>query len=183
MTMLPPAKKSELDRNLYNDLVYTPLIAHLVHRLSPKWNDELIPRNELFESMLITHEINNVYAHHIIKVLKRIGKSCQHPLLMSPIKTSELGDVFNREIDDIHTSHDWGQTFQNLPRIIHVIFVHPAGGLKEFDNNTPHAIRAAIARHQVALQPKGFEYRGPARLLEHGIGGFQGPSLDARMMG
>jgi hypothetical protein len=152
----------------YNGLMYLPLTADTIYRLSSDWNhNETIAKNELFENIIITNEINNIHADHVIEVLERIGMHGKQLLVMSPIKTSELGDVFNRETNNISPGNDWDTVFRYLPHLNYVVFVRSIDEIAEFDYSTLRALHAAVARHQAAMQLNNFEYKDQTRLIEN----------------
>jgi hypothetical protein len=166
------ADKPELDILLaatkikYKGHLYLPLTAQTIHRLSPYWKGEKpIADTKLFECILINGEINGVHADHVVAALERIGNHCKHLVVVSPIQTSELGNVFNREAGNINPGSDWACILKCFPNLEYMAFVHNVDEPVELSRNTFFALHKAVATRQVAQQVKSFEYHGSPQLL------------------
>jgi hypothetical protein len=166
------ADKPELDVTLaltktaYNGHLYLPLTARTIHRLSPYWKGEKpIADTKLFDCMMITHEINGVHADHVVAALQRIGTHCKHLLVVSPVQTSELGNVFNREAGNITAGNDWDCILACFPSLRYLAFIHPINEPVELSRGTLSALHMAVAKRQAAQQLKRFEYDGPVQLI------------------
>jgi hypothetical protein len=166
------ADKPELDILLsatkvtYKTHLYLPLTAQTIHRLSPYWKGEKpIADTKLFECILINGEINGVHADHVVAALERIGAHCKHLVVVSPIHTSELGNVFNREAGNINPGRDWACILKCFPNLEYLAFVHNVNEPLELSRNTFLALHKAVADRQVAQGVKSFKYQGPPQLL------------------
>ncbi|KAF1939874.1 hypothetical protein EJ02DRAFT_351327 [Clathrospora elynae] len=166
------ADKLELDAILKKSMVqhnkhkYLPLTATTIHRLSPFWKGaKPIADMKIFDCIKIGHEINNVHADHAVAALGRIGEHCTHLLVVAPIQTSELGNVFNREEGNVAFSNDWEQILRCFPNLKWLAFVHPQDVPTRFSLATFHALRTAIVNHQSALALGKFEVNIPPAVL------------------
>lgn len=164
--------KPELDTLLaatkveYNDHYYLPLTAETIDRLSSPWEDaKPIADMKMFDRVMINGAVNEVHADHVVTALELIGEHCEHLLVVGPIKTSELGNVFNREIGNISPGNDWTHVLNCFPNLKWLMFVHPGDVPFEVSSNTFTSLRAAIAARQVAQNLKRFESFGPIGLL------------------
>lgn len=166
------AEKPELDillaatKKMYNGHMYLPLSAQTVHRLSPYWKGEKpIADTKIFECIMMTHEVNGVHADHVVSALERIGAHCEHLLVVSPIQTSELGNVFNREAGDIAPGNDWEHILSCFPNLKRLVFVHPLDEPVMLSRGTFYALHTAVANRQAARELKTFKYEGPPQLI------------------
>jgi hypothetical protein len=166
------ADKPELDVLLaatmieYKGHFYLPLTAHTIRRLSPYWKGEKpIADTKLFDCIMITCEINGVHADHVVAALGRIGCQCKYLLVVSPIQTSELGNVFNREAGNISSGNDWDHILECFPKLEYLALLNPINEPLELGHGTFHALRTAVAHRQAAQQAKDFKHNGSPRLL------------------
>jgi hypothetical protein len=168
------ADKPELDVLLAATIVrhrghwYLPLTARTIHRLSKFVNgSKPIANMKLFECILIDQEINSVHADHVVSVLERIGEHCNHLLVKSPIQTSELGNVFNREADNISPNNDWDYILKCFSNLKHLAFIHPIEEPIDLTRGTFYALQMAVANRQTAQQVKRFSVSCPPALLTY----------------
>jgi len=172
------ADKPELDVLLaatkveYNGHFYLPLTAKTIHRLDPFFKGaKPLADMKLFECIVITHEVNGVHADHVVAALERIGEHCKHLLVMSPVQTSELGNVFAREHDNVNPGNDWDAILGCFPHLQYLAFVHHVDEPVGFSRNTFRGLQAAVARRQAAQGQatqeglKGFSFNMPPALL------------------
>jgi hypothetical protein len=167
------ANKPELDHLLaatkveYNGHSYLPLTAKTIHRLDPLFKGaKPLADMKLFKCIIINKEVNGVHADHVVAALEFIGEHCEHLLVMSPVQTSELGNVFNREADNINTGNDWDCILKCFPNLKHLAFVHRIGERVGFSRSTFHGLRAAVARRQFRQEDlKGVSFSVPVALL------------------
>lgn len=166
------AEKPELDDLLaatkieYDGHEYLPLTVGTLHRLSPFYKGEKpIADLNLFKCIMITPEINNVHADHVVAAMERIGVHCEHLLVVAPIQTTELGNVFNREAGNVAPGNDWDQILKRFPNIKHMAFVHPLEEPVELSRGTFRALHAAVANSQATHDIKTFKYDGPVQLF------------------
>lgn len=167
------ADKPELDNLLaatkveYNGHYYLPLTAVTIHRLDPFFKGaKPLADMKLFECIIINQEVNGVHADHVVAGLERIGEHCKHLLVMSPVQTSELGNVFAREADNINTGNDWDAILGCFPNLNFLAFVHDVHEPVGLAGNTFRGLRAAVARRQATQEHlKGFSFNGPPALL------------------
>ncbi|KAH7392289.1 hypothetical protein DE146DRAFT_634441 [Phaeosphaeria sp. MPI-PUGE-AT-0046c] len=166
------AEKPELDALLaatkvkYDGHEYLPLTVRTLHRLSPFYKGEKpIADLKLFQCVMITPEINGVHADHVVAAIERIGVHCEHLLVVAPIQTSELGNVFNREAGDITPGNDWDQILQRFPNVMHLAFFHPLSEPVQLSRGTYCALHRAVANRHVTQKLKTFKYDGPVQLV------------------
>lgn len=167
------ADKPELDHLLaatkidYKGHSYLPLTATTVHRLDPFFKGaKPIADMKIFKCIIINQEINGVHADHVVAALERIGEHCKHLLVMSPVQTSELGNVFAREVNNVSTGNDWDAILGCFPNVNYIAFVHDINTPVGFSRSTFRGLKAAVARRQAGLEDvKGFSFTGPAALL------------------
>jgi hypothetical protein len=167
------ADRPELDSLLaatkveYNGHYYLPLTAVTIHRLDPFFKGaKPLADMKLFECIIINQEVNGVHADHVVAGLERIGEHCKHLLVMSPVQTSELGNVFARESDNINTGNDWDAILGCFPNLQFLAFVHDIDEPVGFSGNTFRGLRAAVARRQATREElKGFSFNMPPALL------------------
>jgi hypothetical protein len=86
-------------------------------------------------------------------------------VVVSPIHTSELGNVFNREAGNINPGRDWACILKCFPNLEYLAFVHNVNEPLELSRNTFLALHKAVADRQVAQGVKSFKYQGPPQLL------------------
>ncbi|KAF1840306.1 uncharacterized protein K460DRAFT_381148 [Cucurbitaria berberidis CBS 394.84] len=166
------ADKPELDDLLLSTMVehnghkYLPLSAPTIHKLSPYWKGaKPIADMKLFECIMITKEVNAVHADHVVAALKRIGQHCHHLLVVAPIQTTELGNVFNREADNVSPGNDWCRILECFPNLKQLMFIHPIDVPTELSRYTYFALHAAVANRQYAQGLESFGYNGPPGVL------------------
>jgi hypothetical protein len=166
------ADKPELDVILaatkvkHNGHMYLPLTAQTIHRLSPFFKGaKPIADMRLFECIVITHEINGVHADHVVAALERIGEYCKHLLVMSPIQTSELGNVFNREAGNVNPGSDWDHILKCFSNLDRLAFIHATDEPVELSRGTFYALHVAVAKRQAAQEIKNFKFEGPPQLI------------------
>ena len=145
--------KVELDTFLkatmikYDDHQYLPLTATTIYRLSPIWEEpKPVSDSEIFNCIMVNEELNAIHADHVIEALKRIGEHCHRLLILAPVSTSELGDVFNREEGNIDPGNDWDHLLSCLPNLEHLGFVDPHRGSFGESREAFNFLHAAIAR-------------------------------------
>jgi hypothetical protein len=147
---------------------YLPLTTRTIHRLSKFVNgSKPIANMTLFECILIDQEVNGVHADHVVSVLERIGEHCNHLLVKSPIQTSELGNVFNREADNVSPGNDWDCILKCFPNLKHLAFIHPIEQPVDLTRGTFFALQMAVANRQTAQQVKRFSVSCPPALLTY----------------
>lgn len=146
------ADRPELDHQLAETMVFyhgykcLPLTVHTIHRLSPFWKGvKPIANYGLFKRVIIDKEINFVHPDHAIAALTRIGQHCKHLVIIAPIHTSDLGDVFNREALNINTGNDWDEILRCLPNLDYVTFEHPEDESAELTRKTYTAFVQALS--------------------------------------
>jgi hypothetical protein len=168
------ADKPELDvllaltKKSYKGHSYLPLTAHTIRRLSPFWKGEKqIADTTIFDCVMIDHEINGVHADHVVAALERIGTFCKHLLVMSGVKTSELGTVFNRESGNVTPGNDWDCILSCFPNLKHLVFIHPVEEPIELSRGTLLALHLAIAKRQGTQEMMRFGVDVPAKLITH----------------
>jgi len=151
----------------YNGHSFLPLTALTIHRLDPFFKGaKPLADMKLFECIVITQEVNGVHADHVVAAMERIGEHCKHLLVLSPIQTSELGNVFARETGNINTGNDWDAILGCFPNLNYLAFVHDVNEPVGFSRNTFHGLSAAVARRQVIRERlKGISFDGPPALL------------------
>lgn len=167
------ADKPELDMLLaatkveYNGHSYLPLTAQTIYRLDPFFKGaKPLADMKLFKCIVITQEVNGVHADHVVAALERIGEHCKHLLVMSPIQTSELGNVFAREAGLINPGNDWDAILGCFPNLNYVAFIHDVKEPVGFSRNTFRGLRAAVANRQASREElKGVKFNGPPALL------------------
>jgi hypothetical protein len=167
------ADKPELDLLLaatkidYNGHSYLPLTAHTIHHLDPFFKGaKPLADMKLFDCIVITYEINSVHADHVVAALERIGEHCKHLLVMSPIQTSELGNVFAREAGLITSGNDWDAILGCFPNLEYLAFVHHVNEPIGFSKNTFRGLQMAVANRQTnSKELKGFTFSVPTTLL------------------
>ncbi|KAH7356349.1 hypothetical protein BKA66DRAFT_473698 [Pyrenochaeta sp. MPI-SDFR-AT-0127] len=120
---------------------------------------------EIFDCIMLNYEINNAHADHVVNALERIGTRCKRLLVIAPIHTSELGNVFNREMGNIDPGNDWNHILRCFPNLKCLIFVHPLNEPEEISRATYLALRSAITRRQATHDINGFGYVGAPRVL------------------
>ncbi|KAF2676519.1 hypothetical protein K458DRAFT_181151 [Lentithecium fluviatile CBS 122367] len=145
------ANKLELDDHLktsvvpYESHLYLLLNDHNVARLSPFWKREKpIADLSIFERLLLTKDINKAHADHAVAAIKRIGDYVKHLVIVAPIHTTELGDVFNREEGDINTGNDWDKILECFPNLETVTFDHPEEEPSDLTRSTFHNFQRAV---------------------------------------
>jgi hypothetical protein len=168
----PLAEKPELDILLaatkvsYKGHEYLPLSTQTIHRLSPYWKGEKpIADTEVFKCIKMDQEINGIHADHVVAALERIGAHCKHLLVVSPIQTSELGNVFNREAGDFAAGNDWENILNCFPNLKRLVFVHLKNEPVMLSRGTFYALHTAVANRQAAQDLKAVEFSGPPQLL------------------
>ncbi|CAI6335474.1 unnamed protein product [Periconia digitata] len=143
----------ELDKHLresmvtYDGLLYLPMSSTTLHHLSPFWKGlkPIAKLDEIFERVLINKDINKVHADHVVAALERVGMHCKHLVVLSPIHTAELGEVFNREIDNLDDpSSDWSKIFKCFPNLESVTFKHPDDEPLDLVEDTLKSFQRAI---------------------------------------
>jgi hypothetical protein len=166
------ADKPELDLILastkveYRGHIYVPLTAYVIHRLSPYWKGEKpVADTKVFECIMINSEVNGIHADHVVAALQRIGEYCKHLLVVSPIQTSELGNVFVREHGEVEPGNDWEHLLKCFPNLKYLAFVHDIDEHVELSRGTFYALHTAISNRQAAQAFKSFKYEGPPQLL------------------
>ncbi|OAK99344.1 hypothetical protein IQ06DRAFT_224245 [Phaeosphaeriaceae sp. SRC1lsM3a] len=166
------AEKPELDDLLaatkveYDGHEYLPLTVRTVHHLSPFWKGEKpIADTKIFSCVMITPEVINVHADHVVAAIERIGVYCKHLLVVAPIQTSELENVFDRENGDIASGNDWDRILKRFPNIKRLAFVHPIDDPVELSRGTFCALHLAVANCQATHNIKSFKYDGPVQLF------------------
>jgi hypothetical protein len=166
------AEKPELDILLaatkvnYKGHGYLPLSAQTIHRLSPYWKGEKpIADTKVFKCIKMDQEINGIHADHVVAALERIGAHCKHLLVVSPIQTSELGNVFNREAGNVALGNDWEQILNCFPNVKRLVFVHLKDEPVMLSRGTFYALHTAVANRQAAHELKSFSCEGPPQLI------------------
>jgi hypothetical protein len=161
-----------------NGRMFLPLSAQTIHRLSPYWKGEKpVADTKIFERIMMTQEINSIHADHVVAALERIGGHCKHLLVVSPIQTSELGNVSNREAGDFAVGNDWEVILNCFPNLQRLAFVHPIDESVVLSRGTLNALHTAIANRQAAQELKMFSYSVPPRLLTNLF--YMNPALNA----
>ncbi|KAF2029939.1 hypothetical protein EK21DRAFT_100846 [Setomelanomma holmii] len=166
------ADKPELDVLLaatkvdYKGHQYLPLTARTIHRLSPYWKGEKpIADLKVFECIMIDHEVNGIHADHVVAALERIGEHCKHLLVVSPIQTSELGNVFVREHENMGPGNDWDHLLKCFPNLKHLAFIHNADEPVELARDTFYALHTAVANHWAASVLKSLKFDVPPQMI------------------
>lgn len=166
------ADKVELDVLLkaamidYEDRRYFPLTAATVHDLSPFWKgSKPVSEVGIFNRIMIDKEVNAIHADHVVAALKRIGEHCHHLVILAPIQTSELGNVFAREEGNIYPGNDWDHLLRFFPALTHLVFIHPKHIPFGLSINSLDSLRAAVARRQAVRAFKEVSIRVPSALL------------------
>lgn len=167
------ADKPELDLLLaatkvwYNGHAFLPLTAQTIHRLDPFFKGaKPLADLSLFKCIIINQEINSVHADHVVTALERIGEYCKHLLVMSPVQTSELGNVFAREAGNISPGNDWDGILGCFPNLEYLAFVHDVGESVVLSRNTFRGLKQAVANRQAIQEDlKGVYFNGPLALL------------------
>lgn len=113
----------------YEGTHYLPMTSNVLHLLSPLWKGRKpIANFKLFERILINRDVNKVHADHVVAALERVGMHCKHLVVVSPIHTAELGEVFKRDLSTMDaSSSDWDQIFKCFPNLESVTYNHPDG--------------------------------------------------------
>ncbi|KAF2821673.1 hypothetical protein CC86DRAFT_358652 [Ophiobolus disseminans] len=151
----------------YNGHSYLPLTAQTIHRLDPFFKGaKPLADMKVFECIIINQEVNGVHADHVVTALERIGEHCKHLLVMSPVQTSELGNVFAREAGLINTGNDWDAILECFPNVNYIAFVHDLEKPVGFSRNTFRGLQTAVANRQATQEElKGFSASIPPALL------------------
>ncbi|KAL6711730.1 hypothetical protein ACN47E_004664 [Coniothyrium glycines] len=149
------ADKPELDAILrttlttYDGHQYLPLTATTLHNLSPYWKGvKPVADTSLFSCILLNKDINDVHADHVVSALQRVGVFVSHLLVVGPILTSDVGNVFNREEGNIGAGNDWDRILKCFPNLKWVKLVHVVDGGVGLPDDTYTALREAIGRCQ-----------------------------------
>jgi len=168
------ADKPELDTLLratmvtYNKHKYLPLTATTLYRLSPYWKGaKPIADMSIFNCLVLNHELNNVHADHVVAAMERIGHHVSHLLVVPPVHTTELGNVFNREIDNVGSGNDWDHILECFPHLKWLMLVHPVDTSGGSPCDTYTALVTAVAKRQSAQKDVDrFRFEcGPLALL------------------
>lgn len=165
------ADKPELDgilratMTLFKDRLYLPITATTIHHLQPYVNGaKPVVKTSLFSCVLLNKELNAVHADHVVAVLRYIGQYVTHVLVVSPIHTSEMGDVFNREVGDMGSGNDWGHILSCFPHLQWLMLLLPDDTGTGLPSDTYTALREAVSRRQ--SKPEQLRYdSGPPKLL------------------
>ncbi|KAF2195793.1 hypothetical protein K469DRAFT_466395, partial [Zopfia rhizophila CBS 207.26] len=143
---------SELDHGLANHLLdyqgfrYLPLSTEVIRLLSYFYTGARpVADMTMFRRLLINGDVNNMHADHVISALEHIGIACTNLAIVSPIYTSEYGDVFNREQMNISPSNDWLNILKQLPNLSILTFEHPSHVPADLLRHTFFSIHCAIA--------------------------------------
>lgn len=75
-----------------------------------------------FHHMVIDSEVNKMHVDHFAAVLGAIGKYCKELLIIAPIATTDLGNVFDRDPSDPGAGTDWNTIFQCFPNVEKISF-------------------------------------------------------------
>ncbi|KAH7075056.1 hypothetical protein FB567DRAFT_182941 [Paraphoma chrysanthemicola] len=166
------ADKPELDILIagskidYGGHSFVPLTARVIHYLSPYWKGEKpIADTKVFACLLINQEINGLHADHVVAALQSIGEHCRHLLVVSPVQTSELGNVFIRDQGDIEPGNDWERLLQCFSNLEHLAYVHDAKELVDLTRGTFYTLHTAVADRQAAKALKTFKVDGPPQMI------------------
>ncbi|KAL5115262.1 hypothetical protein ACEQ8H_006854 [Pleosporales sp. CAS-2024a] len=145
---------------------YFPLTRDAVWALDPFLNGEKpIINMSLFDRIVIARGTNEVHADHVLAVLEKIGEHCKHLVIQTPVKTSEYGQIFYRDPEDIDCTNDWDTIFKCVPNVQRVTYLHWDGEYVNSYRGTFYDIGCAIKRRQAAEEPKSFELKAPIGLL------------------
>ncbi|KAF2850287.1 hypothetical protein T440DRAFT_110071 [Plenodomus tracheiphilus IPT5] len=166
------ADKIELDVLLkatmiqYEGHEYLPLTTATIRHLSPFWKG-LKPVSDvsMFSCIMINKEIDGCHADHVVSALERIGEHCHHLVVLAPIQTSELGNVFHREQGNINPGNDWDHLLRFFPTLKHLVFIHPHHIPFELSNNTLAALLAAVTRRPNPLALQEVSIRVPPGVI------------------
>lgn len=157
------ADKPELDVLLaatmveHNGHSFLPLTAENIHRLSSFFNgSKPLADMHIFKCIVITNEINDIHADHVMEAFVRIGRYCEHLLVKSPVQTSDLGSVFRREAGEINPGNDWDHIFEYLPALAYLAFIHDVKDPKDISLGTFEALRAVVVKRQGLQDIKTF---------------------------
>ncbi|KAI8938598.1 hypothetical protein NX059_004472 [Plenodomus lindquistii] len=150
----------------YDGQKYFPLNAATVHHLSPFWRGvKPVSNVGIFKSMIISKEVNNVHADHVVYALERIGEHVDRLVILAPVRTSELGNVFKREGDNIYPSNDWDYLLEFFPKLKHLLFIHPHDIPFDLSTDTLDSLLAAVAHRQAALALQEVSIRVPPGVI------------------
>ncbi|KAF1963664.1 hypothetical protein CC80DRAFT_541581 [Byssothecium circinans] len=150
----------ELDHQLrtameaYKGKSFLRLSVRTLHRLSPLWKGEKpLADFTIFERIIIDKDINNVQADHVVAAMERVGAHCKVLVIIAPIKTSEFGDVFNREAGNINTSNDWKKIMSYFSNVKAVVFEIPSEQPNALTRDTYKNFSRAIAEAKFTQRP------------------------------
>jgi hypothetical protein len=156
----------DASRVYYKGEKYLPITAATVHRLSPYYRGaKPMADMKVFERVMITREINGVPADHVTAALERIGEHTEHLLVVAPVHTSELDNVFARQYDDVSPGSDWDHLLTCMPNLKYVTFVHPDDESVELSCKTFFALQLAVANRQSSQQLVCFSFDVPMALI------------------
>ncbi|PVH94695.1 hypothetical protein DM02DRAFT_182429 [Periconia macrospinosa] len=135
---------------------YLLLSSATLRNLSPLWTGlQPIPNPKIFERILVNKDVQEVHADHARAALEKIGKHCKHFVVLSPIRTSEFGEVFKRESANLGTTvNDWSWIFKSLPNLVSITFKHPDNEPGDLLKDTFKTFQSAVvgAQYPTSLQ-------------------------------
>jgi hypothetical protein len=151
----------------YEGTLHLPMTSAVVKQLSPLWKESKPVANfKLFERILINRDVNKVHADHVVAALERIGEHCKHLVVVSPIDTAELGEVFQRDLSTMDASNgDWDKIFKCFPNLVSVTYSHPDEEPVDLMVHTFKSFQRAVKN--AGYKSLDIRVLAPADLLKH----------------
>jgi hypothetical protein len=163
--MFPPANAA-LDIRLTaamtngNGKEFLPLNARTIRMMSAYYEGaEPITDTTLFECMMINIEINDVHVDHFNAILGVIGRYCTDLIIVAPIFTTDLGNVFRRDLTDLGSGTDWEIIFRSFPNLTTLTWEHPEGTSTPASRETLLAVHCALSSGRCVQQLEAFKLK------------------------
>lgn len=166
------ADKPELDGLLkaamvtYKGKEYLPLNKNTIHHLS-QWLNGAKPlaHHCIFRRLMITSEANKVSAESFVAALEHIGMYCEHMAIIAPFHTTEFGNVFAREVDNLESGSDWEKILLCFPNLDTLIFEHPTDEPTNLTRDTFYALNCALENDTTVQKIKNVLLDVPPKVM------------------
>lgn len=120
----------------------------------------------VFRRIVIPHEVNDVYTHHVMAALRRIDGHCRHVIVMSDVRTFPDGDVFFPWQESVSNINDWIDVLGSLHNLETITLVCPDRRLTRRDELALDELDNAVSRSRYARRIRVYVAEASDELLQ-----------------
>lgn len=166
------ADKPELDSLLkavmvtYKGEEFLTLNVNTIHCISQYLNgSKPLAHFCLFKRLMIASEAKKVRADLFVSALEHIGVYCEHLAVIAPFHTTEFGNIFHHEVNNLESSSDWERILRCLDNLRTLSFEHQADEPTSLTRDTLYALSSALASTTTLQKIKNVHLNVPPRVI------------------